>query len=104
MRQIEYLFALGLTGRPAARRRLGGLGVLDGPAPRGRRRGRRDDRANVAIGRVVEIDDDRGVVAWPAALARLAVDPRGAHARRDGRPPSTRSMRTPRSWWNIPAR
>ena len=39
-------------------------------------RRRRHDRPDVAVRRLVEVDDHRRVVARPAALARLAVDPR----------------------------
>ena len=41
---------------------------------------RRHDRADVAVGRLVEVDDHGRVVARPAALARVAVDPRGLDA------------------------
>ena len=45
--------------------------------------------------------------AWslgPLALAGLAVDPRRLDAAGDRAPASTRSIRIPRSWWNMPAR
>ena len=45
-----------------------------------RRGGRRHDRPDVPVRRLVEVDDHRRVVARPAALARLAVDPRRLHA------------------------
>ena len=68
-------------------------------------RRRRHDRADVAVGRLVEVDDHRRVVARALALAGLPVDPRRLHAaRRPASPASTRSIRMPRSWWNIPAR
>ncbi len=41
--------------------------------------GGRHNRADVAIGRLIEVDDHRRVVAGPAALARLAVDPGRPH-------------------------
>jgi len=37
---------------------------------------RRHDRSDVAIGRFVEVDDHRSMIAWARALARMAVDPR----------------------------
>ena len=62
--------------RPAARltRRLR---QLLRAAPGDRRGGRRHDRPDVlAVRRLVEVDDDRRVIARPLALARLPVDPR----------------------------
>ena len=59
------------------------------PALDHRARRRRHDRADVAVGRLVEVDDHRRVVARPAALARLAVDPRRPRrARRPARRPA----------------
>ena len=49
-------------------------------ALRDRRARRRHDRADVAVGRLVEVDDDRRVVARALALAGLAVDPGGLDA------------------------
>src|SRR6201999_3145240 len=53
------------------------LRELDLAAPLGRGGWRRHHRSDVAVGRLVEVDDHRRVVAGPAALARLAVDPCG---------------------------
>ena len=47
-------------------------------------RRRRHDRPDVAVGRLVEVDDHRRVVARPLALAGLAVDPGGLDALGDG--------------------
>ena len=74
------------------------LRELDLAAPLGGGRRRRHDRPDVAVGRLVEVDDHRRVIAGPAALARLAIDPGRLDARR--RPlsdASTRSIRIPRS-------
>src|ERR1700704_4580458 len=43
-------------------------------------RWRRDDRADVPVRGLVEVDDHWGVVAWTLALAHLAVYPGGADA------------------------
>src|SRR6476661_3620387 len=76
------------TSRPAIctgdLRRLGRLRQLDFAPPDYRGGRRRHNRADVAIGRLIEVDDDRRVVAWPATLARLAVDPSRTHPRRHG--------------------
>ncbi len=61
-------------------RRLARLRQLLRAAPRSRSRRRRHDRPDVAVRRLVQIDDHRRVVARPLALARLAVDPGGPHA------------------------
>ena len=66
--------------RPPAGLTSGRLRQLLGAAPGRRRRRRRHDRPDVAVRRLVEIDDHRRVVARPLALARLAVDPGGPHA------------------------
>ena len=71
--------------RERAGARSGRLRQLLRAAPRDRRRRRRHDRADVAVGRLVEIDDHRRVIARAGALARLAVDPRRA---RPGRRPA----------------
>src|SRR5579859_6908404 len=63
---------------------LGHLRQLDlAPADHGRGR-RRYNRADVAIGSFIEVDDHRRVVTRPAALARLAVDPGRSHPRCHG--------------------
>ena len=89
------------TGRWSAR-----LRQLLGAAPRDWRRRRRHDGPDVAVGGLVEVDDHRRVVGVrPLALAGVPVDPRQAEpARRRGALASTRSIRMPRSWWNMPAR
>jgi DNA primase len=51
-----------------------------------RRRRRRHDRPDVAVRRLVQVDDHRRVIARPGALAGLPVDPRRPHpARRPAR-------------------
>src|SRR3984893_3486862 len=74
------------TSRPAIctgdLQRLGRLRQLDLAPADDRGGGRRHNRADVAIGRLIEVDDHRRVVARPAALARLAVDPGRPHPRR----------------------
>ena len=72
---------LARTGAPRVRR----LRQLPRAAPGGRRRRRRHDRPDVAVRRLVEVDDDGRVVARPLALARLPVDPGRPHALGDGR-------------------
>src|SRR5262245_25414963 len=64
---------------------VAGLGELLLAALGGGRGWRRYDGADVAVGRLVEVDDHRGMVARPGALARVAVDPRGAHPAGDRR-------------------
>src|SRR5205814_266958 len=50
------------------------------PAARDHRsRWRRHHRADIPVGRLVEVDDDRRMVAGTAALPRLPVDPGGPH-------------------------
>src|SRR4051794_4961852 len=75
------------TVRPFGARSAGlgrrGLGQLLRALLRDRRRGRRDDRADVAVRGLVEVDDHRRVIGRALALARLAVDPRGLHPRGD---------------------
>ena len=65
----------------------------------GDRRGRRrHHRADVAVGRLVQVHDHRRVVARPLALAGVAVDPCGLHAlgdRRRWRAPGRSACRGP---------
>ena len=63
--------------RPASRRPLGRLRQLLRAAPGHRRGGRRHDRPDVPVRRLVQVDDHGRVVARSAALARLPVDPCG---------------------------
>jgi Ser/Thr protein kinase RdoA (MazF antagonist) len=65
--------------RRRARRALRGLRQPGWPAAAATRGGRRHNRPDVAIRRLVQIDDHRGVVTGPGALASLAVDPRRLH-------------------------
>ena len=75
--------------RPRRRRRYGACGSFFAPRLVDRRRRRRHDRPDVAVRRLVEVDDHRRVVARPLALAGLAVDPRRlARARRPARRPA----------------
>src|SRR4051794_27521854 len=68
------------TVRPSAGLGRRGLRKLLGALLRDRRRRRRDDRADVAVRGLVEVDDHGRVIGRALALARLAVDPRGLHA------------------------
>src|SRR5580693_2910349 len=70
--------------RPASSRGAWGLREPGRARAGGARGGRRDDGPDVAVGSVVQVDDDRGVVAWPGALACFPVDPRGAYPAGDG--------------------
>src|ERR1700730_8002099 len=76
------------TSRPAIctgdLRRLGRLRQLDLAPADHRGGGGRHNRADVAIGRLIEVDDHGRVVARPAALARLTVDPGRPRPRRHG--------------------
>ena len=67
------------TATAALSRYGAACGSFFAPALRRVRR-RRHDRADVAVGRLVEVDDHRRVVARALALAGLAVDPRGLDA------------------------
>ncbi len=55
------------------------LGQLGRAPLGGRRGGRRHDRPDVTVWRLVQVDDHGGVVARPAALARLPVHPCRPH-------------------------
>ena len=94
------------TGRATERRPQGACGSLlrrracatgaDGGGTTG---------PDVAVRRLVEVDDHRRVVARaPCPCAPGGRPRRPAPARRPAPPASTRSIRIPRSWWNIPAR
>src|ERR1700687_5921208 len=61
---------------------LGRLRQLDLAPADHRGGGGRHNRADVTIWRLIEVDDHRRVVARPAALSRLAVDPGRSHPRR----------------------
>ena len=74
------LDAPGRATAPSAR-----LRQLDRAALGRRRRGRRHDRPDVAVRRLVEVDDHRRVIARSPALAGLPVDPRRPHPARDRR-------------------
>src|ERR1700733_15317163 len=66
---------------------LPGAGGLREPGRAGggrTRRGRRDDGPDLTVGGVVQVDDDRRVVARPGALAGFPVDPGGADPAGDG--------------------
>ena len=80
------------------------LGQLDRAAPRRRSGRRRHDWPDVAVRRLVQVDDHRRVIARPVALARVPVHPRRPHRSATGALARIRSIRIPRSWWNIPAR
>ena len=56
--------------------RYGACGSFFAPRLVDRSRGRRHDRPDVPVRRLVEVDDHRRVVARPAALAGVAVHPR----------------------------
>ena len=71
--------------RPARAEATGACGSFFAPRLVTGRGRRRHDRADVAVGRLVEVDDHRRVVARPLALARLAVDPGGLDALGDRR-------------------
>src|ERR1700674_6112295 len=74
------------TSRPAIctgdLQRSGRLRQLDLAPADHRSGGGRHNRGDVTIGRLVEGDDHGRMVARPAALARLAVDPCGPYPRR----------------------
>ena len=92
--------------RPRLTRRLGACGQLLGAALA--RRGAEGGGTTGPMSPSGASSRSTITGAWslgPAALARLAVDPgRLARGRRPASPASTRSIRIPRSWWNIPAR
>ena len=67
-------------------------------------RGRRHHRADVAVRRLVEVDDHRRVVAGPVPLRAWRSTHAASTRSAMSSLASTRSMRIPQSWWNIPAR
>jgi hypothetical protein len=101
---IRQASLLSGNDRPALRSSLPRLRQLRCAALGYRPGGRWDYGVDVAVGGLVQVDYDRGVVAWGFAFAGLAVDPGGLDAVGYGAAARIRSMRIPRSRWNMPAR